>query len=146
MMTGSLESVLSGPMGPAVIAMLVPIVALVGHREVGPLDFEAIQAGIRRAREAGLEGAPMGETLVVHHRAPLLAYYAGNLTVARAVIGEGRRCTEDRPWIEFLSPVTQRHVIGERGRWLVGAELMALFGRVFEGRRLRGARRRRGRR
>ncbi len=78
-----------------------PIVALVGHASDAPWDGDATVRQWQRLEKAGAieEGASV-ETL------PFL-FYAGRLALAADRLAKHPLVTDDRPWIEWRSPVAQ---------------------------------------
>ncbi|MGH9349632.1 MAG: fused MFS/spermidine synthase [Vicinamibacterales bacterium] len=99
-----------------------PIVALVGATRPVRLDAARI---VSRARALAPEAS---ETMVL---AGLFPYYAGNIGAARAVLGSGALNTDQRPVIEYLSPVTQWRSRAEGGApWFVATPLVRFFDRL----------------
>jgi spermidine synthase len=97
-----------------------PIVALVGQNAAEPLDPEALVENYRRLR-----GSPeIGRESVL---ALLGMFYAGNLGAARESFEAYPVNTDDRPVIEYRSPVTHREQRAGRASWLVGADLVGWF-------------------
>jgi spermidine synthase len=96
-----------------------PIVALVGRRDAAPLDGDAIAAAWR-ALEAG--GATRHGA-----SAPAIPFllYAGRLDGARATIETAPLPTDDRPWIEFRAPRSQRARAAREATAFVGEALLA---------------------
>jgi spermidine synthase len=82
---------------------LRPIVLLVGHDDATP----AVPP--RRLRTDDI---------------PFMAYYAGNLTVARPLFADYPLNTDDRPLIEYRSPITHRRQRAQAASWFVGATLI----------------------
>lgn len=97
-----------------------PIVALVGQREAQPLDPDALVESYRRLR--GSPELPRESVLAL-----LGMFYAGNLGAARASFESSPVNTDDRPVIEYRSPVTHREQRAGRATWLVGADLVGWF-------------------
>jgi len=94
-----------------------PIVALVGQNEAQPLDPDALVDNYRRLR-----GSPeIGRESVL---ALMGMFYAGNLGAARETFAAYPENTDDRPVIEYRSPVTHREQRAGRAHWLVGRELV----------------------
>jgi hypothetical protein len=54
--------------------------------------------------------------------------YAGNLSVARRLVDHAPLNTDDRPLIEYLSPITHRRVGSHTASFLIGEELVRLYG------------------
>ena len=101
-----------------------PVVALVGT-DAGALDAEAFR---RRARQTLSPNGELGGELGA--LAGLL--YAGNLTAQFDLFRAYPVNTDDRPVIEFLSPVQQREFIARRTPRLVGRELDKLYERLIQ--------------
>jgi spermidine synthase len=59
--------------------------------------------------------------------APLLWSYVGNLAAARSLVERAPLNTDDRPLIEYLAPVTHRHVGGRAASFLVRDQLIGLY-------------------
>jgi spermidine synthase len=97
-----------------------PIVALVGQTEPRPLDPDALVENYRHLR-----GSPtIGRESVL---SLMGMFYAGNLAEARALFAVHPVNTDDRPVIEYRSPVTHREQRAGRAHWLVGGELVEWF-------------------
>jgi hypothetical protein len=80
-----------------------PIVLLVGHREPTPF---------------------MPHVLLHTDDVPFMVHYAGNLTAARTLLDGYLLYTDDRPLIEYLSPITQRRQKARAVSWFVGTALI----------------------
>jgi spermidine synthase len=97
-----------------------PIVALVGREDDRPLDADALVARYR-----SLRGSPeIGREAVL---ALMGMFYAGNLGAARAAFDAYEVNTDDRPVIEYGSPVTHREQRAGRATWLVGTSLIEWY-------------------
>ena len=94
-----------------------PIVALVGQNESQPLDPDALVDNYRRLR-----GSPeIGRESVL---ALMGMFYAGNLGAAKETFSAYPLNTDDRPVVEYGSPVTHREQRAGRAHWLVGGDLV----------------------
>jgi spermidine synthase len=94
--------------------------ALVGHALEAPLDVADIDS-----RVAALAPSVEAANPFLAHPAGFWLFAVGALDTGAAWLGE-RRHTDDTPWIELLSPATQRgQPIG-----LTGEPLMALYDRI----------------
>ena len=91
---------------------LKPIIGLLGNKTKEPLSR---QSWIFK-QETDIE-----------ERVPLLAHYVGSLGPLRGQFSEISPNTDDRPLIEFLSPITQRQIKAEKQNWLAGKELIAFM-------------------
>ena len=79
-----------------------PIVALVGQNGQGSLDPEQVLENVERlGRGRTIPDPRMLEGLPFY-------FYAGNLTTQRDLFGNHEINTDNRPLIEYLTPVTQR--------------------------------------
>jgi hypothetical protein len=58
--------------------------------------------------------------------APLMWSYVGNLEAAKTLVRSAPLNTDDRPLIEYLSPVTHRRVGGKTATFLIRDQLVAL--------------------
>ncbi len=96
-----------------------PLLALVGYRDPARLD----PAGLRAA--AAALGGPGGVDLAEGADTIPLHLYAGNLTAARSLLARAEILTDDRPWLAFSAPRSERaHQAGSTGLF-VGANLLA---------------------
>jgi spermidine synthase len=100
-----------------------PVVALIGT-DAGALDAEAFR---RRARQSLSPNGELGDELGA--LAGLL--YAGNLTAQSDLFRAYPVNTDNRPFIEFLAPVSQREFLARRTPRLVGQELDKLYERLL---------------
>jgi spermidine synthase len=97
-----------------------PIVALVASARAMTLDSEQLRRSVRLVvPEASDEAILTG----------VLPFYAGNLGLARAVLGDGSINTDEYPLIEYLSPRTQWAESGE-SPWLVSLPLVRFLEQV----------------
>lgn len=97
-----------------------PIVALIATLDAAPLEAGSV---LRRARP--LAPGLADEDIL----AGVLPFYVGNMSAARAVLGEGEINTDDRPVIEYLSPRAQWSV-GGASPWFVSVPLARFFERL----------------
>jgi hypothetical protein len=91
---------------------LKPIIGLVATKSTEPLSR---QAGIFKKEKDNKD------------RVPLLAHYVGSLESLREQFSEISANTDDKPIIEFLSPITQRQIKAEQQNWLAGEQLIAFM-------------------
>lgn len=91
-----------------------PVVGLLAQKQPDPLP-EGVP----------VTASPQAQAL------PLLAYYAGNLEALRAELQGLPVNREDKPVIEYRSPITQRLVQSGQVNWLAGAELIELMNNVL---------------
>jgi spermidine synthase len=98
-----------------------PIVALVGEKERHPLDpGRVVEHAERLGRGRTIPDSGMVQGL------PLF-FYAGNLTANRDLLGNHGINTDNRPLIEYLTPVTQREEkVGEES-WFTSDALIEFF-------------------
>jgi spermidine synthase len=94
-----------------------PIVALVGQNEVAPLDPDALVDNYRHLRGS----QAIGRESVL---ALMGMFYAANPGAVRERFEDHAANTDDRPLIEYGSPVTHREQRAGRAGWLVGSELV----------------------
>lgn len=74
-----------------------PVIALVGHADESPLEWEAILARS--------DSRPEGD----NEENSFLGHYCGNLSEARSLVADSPINTDDFPVIEYLSPRTHRN-------------------------------------
>ena len=104
-----------------------PLLALFGHKAATALDANSPIVLAAADDLATLARSGDGDV-------PLLAHYIGSLPRApastlnqtTAAIAAARVSTLDRPWIEFLAPVSKRLVDTGKAQWLTGDTLLAL--------------------
>jgi spermidine synthase len=111
-----------------------PLLLLVGERDPTPLDPEALQRRLDAiARLDGNEGdRGVGRNAAPISSEELLLYYQGNLSEARSLLQSYPVNSDDRPFIEYSSPVTHRRKrTGEAQAFRAGA-LVAFFDELFE--------------
>lgn len=87
-----------------------PILALVGQRNAAPLDPATV---IRQARTFAGENAPDDATLA----ASVLRFYAGNVS-ASGLFDDAPLNTDNRPFVEYQAPRTQRAVQVGEAEWM----------------------------
>jgi len=97
-----------------------PIVALIGHNQATPLQPERVLENFRR-RQGG-ETAPRDNVLALTG-----LFYAGNLGANRDLFADAVINTDDRPVIEYASPITQREQRAGAARWFTGEALQAFY-------------------
>ena len=104
-----------------------PVVALVGHADDTPLDWNAIMA--RSSREQGdVARKDRGSTF--------LAHYCGSLSQTQELVASYPVNTDEFPVIEYLSPQTHRNRYKQHGRnaasWFTGKSLAEFYKSMFE--------------
>jgi spermidine synthase len=102
------------------------LMALVCRTEPGSLDPEAVLDRIWEVEDPCLllRDASQGPPRTL---SPFLLAYCGNLGEAPLLVGTGPICTDDRPLIEYLAPITQRRVGAGKASWFLGDELVAFL-------------------
>ncbi len=98
-----------------------PIVGLVASSSPMRLDPARLISGARTLVPGTTEAATL---------AAVLPYYVGNLSDGRAVLGPGALNTDQRPIVEYLSPLTQWTPRAEEGSWFVSMPLVRFFARL----------------
>lgn len=103
-----------------------PVFALIGTPEARSLDPQILLGRLQEVGDPGLLIRPplLGPLLTV---TPFLLAYCGNLSQAPGLLGAGPVCTDDRPLIEYLAPVTQRRVGSKKASWFTGLELVTFL-------------------
>lgn len=102
-------------------------VALVGQTRTGPLFAEGHESfRLDRRREVWQRqgDAP--------HETNLLLYYCGNLSQARALFADSRLNTDDRPLIEYSTPISSSQQAAGKGLWLAGPRFVAFLKKLQE--------------
>ena len=102
-----------------------PVLALIGAAGPTALDPDAID----RNGEFLSGGRPLPPSTSL---AVTLPFYAGNLSAADGLIPPGPINTDDRPLVEYLTPVTQREERTGATEWFNAAELGAFLRRLHE--------------
>lgn len=97
-----------------------PIVAMIGQADPTPLDPERLTENFRR-RQGG-ETVPRAQVMAL-----TALFYAGNLSATRDLFATAVVNTDDRPVIEYSSPITQREQRGNAAQWFVGEPLGAFY-------------------
>jgi spermidine synthase len=103
------------------LSAMAPTLALVGRLDDQPLDPEMV---VRRLKAVG---EPYIVVATGPRASPLLWSYAGNLSLGRGLVAHAPLNTDDRPLIEYLSPITHRRVGSHAASFLVGQELVRLY-------------------
>ncbi len=98
-----------------------PIVALVASSEPMRLEPSRLISRLRALAPGTSDAVAL---------AAVLPFYAGNLAEGRTVLGSGPVNTDDRPIVEYLSPLTQWATNSGDGWWLVSAPLVRFLGRL----------------
>jgi len=104
------------------LSVTAPTLALVGRLDDQPLDPEMV------ARRLKAVGDPYVVVAQGPRASPLLWSYAGNLSTARGLVAHAPLNTDDRPLIEYLSPITHRRVGSHQASFLIAQELVRLYG------------------
>ncbi len=100
-----------------------PVLALIGAAGPTTLDPDVID----RNGEYLSGGRPLPASTSL---AVTLPFYAGNLSAAGGLIPPGPINTDDRPLVEYLTPVTQREARTGATEWFNSAELAAFLRRL----------------
>jgi len=100
------------------------IVALIGHKELMPLEPSTV-AG--RMKDIPLYTSKSDELV----KAMLLIFYAGNISENREVFNKMRINTDNRPLIEYLSPLTHRMEEVKKVSWFELYELLNFYEDLF---------------
>ena len=100
-----------------------PVLALIGAAGPTSLDAEVIDRNGRHL--SGGRPLPPSTALAV-----TLPFYAGNLSAADGLIPPGPINTDDRPLVEYLTPVTQREERAGETEWFNTTELADFFERL----------------
>ena len=104
-----------------------PIVALVGMQGDAPLDAERMAAAWRRLEDRGaIAFGPAVASL------PFL-FQVGPLAAVRAELEAARINTDDRPWLQFEAPVSQRARVAGSASAFVSSDLAAFERRILAG-------------
>ena len=102
-----------------------PVLALIGAAGPTTLDPDVIDWNGQYL--SGGRQLPASTSLAVS-----LPFYAGNLSAADGLIPPGPINTDDRPLVEYLTPVTQRDERTGATAWFNSAELGAFLRRLHE--------------
>ena len=102
-----------------------PVLALIGSAEATTLDPDAIDRNGRHV--SGGRALPPSTALAV-----TLPFYAGNLSAADGLMPPGPINTDDRPLVEYLTPVTQREERTGATGWFNSTELADFLRRLQE--------------
>lgn len=102
-----------------------PIVALVAASPLQALDPAVVAARLRATRQAA-------KAQVEPLSALMFPYYMGNLRAAQHLIPAGSINSDDRPFLEYLAPITQREQQGGTAQWLNARELLTFSSRLLE--------------
>jgi spermidine synthase len=100
-----------------------PIVALIGQLDPAPLDPDAVVENFRRRRRD--PGAPRQAVLAL-----TTMFYVANLGANRELFDDFLVNVDDRPLIEYASPITQREQHGTDGTWFTGGALANWYDRL----------------
>ena len=100
-----------------------PVLALIGAAGPTTLDPDVIDRNGEYL--SGGRQLPPSTSLAV-----TLPFYAGNLSAADRLIPTGPINTDDRPLVEYLTPVTQREARTGATEWFNSAELAAFLRRL----------------
>jgi len=102
-----------------------PVLALIGA--AGPTTLDPDVIDLNGQYLSGGRQLPPSTSLAV-----TLPFYAGNLSAADGLIPPGPINTDDRPLVEYLTPVTQREERTGATEWFNSAELGAFLRRLHE--------------
>ena len=102
-----------------------PVLALIGAAGPTTLDPDVIDRNGEYL--SGGRQLPPSTSLAV-----TLPFYAGNLSAADRLIPPGPINTDDRPLVEYLTPVTQREERTGTTEWFNSTELAAFLRRLHE--------------
>ncbi len=102
-----------------------PVLALIGAAGPNTLDPDVIDRNGEYL--SGGRQLPPSTSLAV-----TLPFYAGNLSAADRLIPTGPINTDDRPLVEYLTPVTQREERTGATEWFNSAELAAFLRHLHE--------------
>ncbi len=91
---------------------LKPIIGLLAHKQLEPLSPQS-----RIARN-------------FQEKPPLLSYFVGDLDSLRSTLRQYPVNTDDKPYIEFSAPISQRQVKESQNQWLTGEKLLKYLGRI----------------
>lgn len=97
-----------------------PIVALIGRGGTRPLDQETVAANVARLKSAPLPGESASDHMIG-------LFYAGRISFTEAALEAYPINTDDRPVIEYLSPITQRTLQSANGSYLTGLRLSKFY-------------------
>jgi len=102
-----------------------PVVAFVGHREAVPLSPEA---GILGASRQALRLRDDPESAAI----PLMAHYLGPISLRDPLFEAAPANTDNRPIIEYRSPISHRREKAGETDWFVGKRLLSFMAGQFE--------------
>jgi len=106
---------------------------LVAERDPAPLDLESIGRRIEAISPVARDGIPRepDDPAIPPDAVHVLSSYQGNLTAARQLLSDAPINTDDRPFVEYSSPVTHRD-LGIDGMVVIqNAELLDFYDAVF---------------
>lgn len=107
------------------------VVALVGHRDATPLPACSINDAAARLMEvAGIDPAQPDELNLSYDEDTVLAFYCGNITAAKQFFDPYPLNTEDRPVIEYASPLSMHRRVDGLIPTIVGPRYEALIDRI----------------
>ena len=102
-----------------------PVLALIGA--AGPTTLDPDVIDLNGQYLSGGRPLPPSTSIAV-----TLPFYAGNLSAADGLIPPGPINTDDRPLVEYLTPVTQREERTGATEWFNSTELGAFLRRLHE--------------
>lgn len=102
-----------------------PVVALLGHSEKTPLDSEILTRNVKRVIRNSSSGE-IGDADIMPY-----ILYAGNLTEIESLFEDYSVNTDNRPVIEYVSPVTHKNQGKGKRSFLTGLRLAGLFDDIF---------------
>jgi spermidine synthase len=102
-----------------------PIVALIGQSERRPLDPTTLAANIGELLSPSVSEGGNDEYMVG-------LFYIANLTLLRPTLERYPMNTDNRPVIEYLSPITQVDTAAREGRYMVGTRLREFYDSLMQ--------------
>lgn len=102
-----------------------PFMALAGHNRADAFQVDTMIQNDRMYRGQEKES---GQSI----RQKILPLYAGNISATRELIPPGPVNTDDRPILEYRSPVTIRSIFSGKAANLAGIELYNYLDRIFQ--------------
>jgi spermidine synthase len=115
-----------------------PIVGLVGHRDNVALDLQGLIRRLEQAKSAELINSslqdfkyPTDSIIKEVDIKPFLFHYCGNFTAAHKLLDGYPLNTDDRPLIEYRSPITDWRQKAKETSWFTMSELINFFDELF---------------
>jgi spermidine synthase len=108
------------------------ILALVGHRDATPIPAcQTSDLASRRAEVAGKDPALLTKLDLTYTPETSLLFYCGNLTASKEFFSQYPVNTDDRPFIEYTSPLSMRKRVDGFIPTIVGPRYEALIDRLL---------------